>query len=192
MAAYIACFTSISLGYSIALSKSSLLPGTALMFATRLGRLSFCHLISVPSFLLQGSPFWSMRQFRSRIFRSVLEKPYLLPCWFLLPSCTPVLSSKPSPAPLCWPPCSFALRPNLGKNFCIGGFLILGRGASLGRASAVFSFACIRMLPTPDEVVALSSRVSPLRKPAASGMWSPAPYLLQSRNLWLFLAPWRV
>ena len=192
MAAYIACFTSISLGYSIALSKSSLLPGTALMFATRLGRLSFCHLISVPSFLLQGSPFWSMRQFRSRIFRSVLEKPYLLPCWFLLPSCTPVLSSKPSPAPLCWPPCSFALRPNLGKNFCIGGFLILGRGASLGRASAVFSFACIRMLPTPDEVVALSSWVSPLRKPAASGMWSPAPYLLQSRNLWLFLVPWRV
>ena len=57
MAAYIACFSSISLGYFIALSKSSLLPATALTFlgyvyATRLGRLSFCHLISVPSFLL--------------------------------------------------------------------------------------------------------------------------------------------
>ena len=61
--------------------------------------------------------------------------------------------------------------------------------SALGRTSAIFSFACIRMLPTPDGVVAWSSRVSPLWKPAASGMWSPASCLLQSRNLWLFFAP---
>ena len=118
-------------------------------------------------------------------------KPHLLPCWFLLPSCTPILSSRPSPAPLPWPLCSFALRPNLGKNFCIGGFSILGRGVSLGRASAIFSLACIRMLPTLDGVVALSSQVSPLQKPTACGMWSPVPCLLQSMNLWLFFALWR-
>ena len=104
MAAFIACLTSISLGYFIGLSKSFLSPVTFLtswvIFVTQKGRPSCFLVISVTSLLLCGSPFWSTKMCPLRIFRSLRGKRRLLPCWFQLQSYTPMQSSRLSPAPL--------------------------------------------------------------------------------------------
>ena len=118
MAAYIACSASISLGYFIALSKSSLLPATALTF---LGYV--CDSVRL-AFLLppdKRAKFSALRE-------SILEHKTvsLKNLHKFAGKTTSFALLVPSPAPLPRPPCSFALPPNLGKNFCIGGFSILG------------------------------------------------------------------
>ena len=101
MAAYIACFSSISLGYFIVLSKSSLLPATALTF---LGYV--CDSVK-QAFLLPPDKRAKFSALRESILehatvslknrQTFAGKSHLLPCWFLLPSYTPILSSKHLP-----------------------------------------------------------------------------------------------
>lgn len=120
MVAYIACFTSISLGYFITLSKSSLLPATALTF---LGYV--CDSVR-QAFLLPPDK----RAKVSALRKSILEHKTVslkniqkfagktTPFALLVPAAK-LYTNSVFQAISHASSSSFALRPNLGKNFYI-------------------------------------------------------------------------